>query len=72
MTNNIKKLCSYCLDCVKSTAKGNMKAEKTIISIDGVFNADNKWHRKLLYRGTDKGPHKDGRDSGLSGRKAYH
>ena len=50
MTNNIKKLCLYCLDCVKSTAKGNMKAEKTIITIDGVFNADNKEINDLLIK----------------------
>lgn len=48
--NNIKKLCSYCLDCVKSTAKGNMKAEKTITTIDGVFNADNKDINDLLIK----------------------
>ena len=50
MTNNIKKLCLYCLDCIKSTAKGNMKAEKTIITIDGVFNADNKEINDLLIK----------------------
>ena len=50
MTNNIKKLCLYCLDWIKSTAKGNMKAEKTIITIDGVFNADNKEINDLLIK----------------------
>lgn len=51
MTNNIKKLCLYCLDCVKSTAKGNMKAEKTIIdNNNGLFNADDKEINDLLIK----------------------
>ena len=51
MTNNIKKLTSYCLDCVKSTTKGNMKAEKIIIdNNNGLFNADNKEINDIMIK----------------------
>lgn len=52
--NNIKKLASYCLDCIKSTGRNdnflNLKSKenKIFVTNDNIFEADNKSIIKIM------------------------
>ena len=52
-SSNVKKLCLYCLDCVKSTSTAktnNIKSDCMILSDDLIFKSDDKAINELLIK----------------------